>query len=273
MIKISTRSRRDVLLHLALVIALFLALFLAFFFLYLPWSTHHGETITVPKLAGMTTEELEDFLGDRDLRYEVSDCTFVAGLQPLTVISQYPREGAKVKQGRKIYVTITTATAPQVRMPKLTDLSYRSAEVTLRNYGLGLGNLTYKDDLAENAVLEQLFQGKKIEPGALIAKGSKVDLVVGNGLGNTSLDVPEVQGKSLDEAQLIIKGNDLNVGVILYEASGAAPGTVIRQRPEAGQGEKIRVGDVIDLWVAGRPEPSGEGGTPDNGGNEAPPEQ
>ncbi len=265
MIKISTRSTRDVLLHFALVLGLFLALFLAFFFVYLPWNTHHGETITVPKLGGMTTEELEDFLADRDLRYEVSDCTFVAGLQPLTVISQYPREGSKVKQGRKIYVTITTATAPQVRMPKLTDLSYRSAEVTLRNYGLVLGNLTYRNDLAENAVLEQQFQGKKIEPGTLIAKGSKVDLVVGDGLGNTELDVPDVAGKSLDEAQLIIKGSDLQVGTIIYESAGAAPGTVIRQRPVAGQGEKIRVGDVIDLWISGRPEPSGEGGTPDNG--------
>jgi beta-lactam-binding protein with PASTA domain len=270
MIKISTRSFRDVLLHFALVSGLFLALFLAFFFVYLPWSTHHGETITVPKLAGMTTEELEDFLSDRDLRYEVSDCTFVAGVQPLTVISQYPREGAKVKQGRKIYVTITTATAPQVRMPKLTDLSYRSAEVTLRNYGLVLGTLTYRNDLAENAVLEQLYQGKKIEPGTLIAKGSKIDLVVGDGLGNTELDVPDVTGKSLDEAQLIIKGSDLQVGTIIYEASGAAPGTVIRQRPVAGQGEKIRVGDVIDLWISGRSEPSGEDGAPEGGGGDPP---
>ena len=272
MIKISTRSTRDVLLHAALIACLLLALFLAFFFVYLPQNTHHGETITVPKLTGMTTEELENFLEERDLRYEVSDCTFVAGIQPLTVISQYPREGAKVKEGRKVYITITTATAPQVRMPKLTDLSYRSAEVTLRNYGLVIGNIAYRDDLAENAVLDQLYQGKKIEPGTLIAKGSTVDIVVGNGLGNTELDVPPLTGKTLDEAQLIIKGSDLNVGVVIYESSpGASPGTVIRQRPEAGQGDKIRVGDVIDIWVAGKPEPSSEGGTTENG--ETPPPQ
>lgn len=273
MIKISTRSRRDVFIHAALVVSLFLALFLAFFFLYLPWSTHHGETITVPKLSGMTTDEIEDFLAQRDLRYEVSDCTFVAGLQPLTVISQYPRENAKVKEGRKIYVTITTATAPQVRMPKLTDLSYRSAEVTLRNYGLVLGELIYKNDLAENAVLDQLFEGKKIAPGALIAKGSKVDLVVGDGLGNTSLDVPDVTGKLLEEAKLTIVGSDLQIGTILYQPSGQPAGTIVRQRPEAGQGDKIRVGDVIDLWVSGNPEPTGEGGNSDNGASEPPPNQ
>jgi eukaryotic-like serine/threonine-protein kinase len=175
------------------------------------------------------------------------------------VLTQYPPAGAKVKEGRKIYVTITALNAPQIKMPALTGLSQRNAESFLKSYGLLMGQITYRDDLAENIVLEQLYQGKKIEANALIPKGSKIDLVIGNGLGNTELDVPDVLGKTLEEAKALIVGSDLQVGLIQYDPeSTEAPGTIIRQNPSAGEGNKIRVGDIVDLWIAG-PEPPKDG--------------
>lgn len=259
MVKIATHSKRDVYIHLGIILCLLTILFLGFFLVYLPASTNHGETITVPNLKGMTTEEIEDFLDDRNLRFEVSDCTFVPGAQALEVLTQYPTAGAKVKEGRKIYVTITALNAPQIKMPALTGLSQRNAESFLKSYGLLMGQITYRDDLAENIVLEQLYQGKKIEANALIPKGSKIDLVIGNGLGNTELDVPDVLGKTLEEAKALIVGSDLQVGLIQYDPeSTEAPGTIIRQNPSAGEGNKIRVGDIVDLWIAG-PEPPKDG--------------
>lgn len=261
MVRIATHSKRDVYIHAGIIVCLLIILFLGFFFLYLPSSTNHGETITVPNLKGMTTEELEDFLDDRNLRFEVSDCTFVPGATALEVLTQYPQPGAKVKEDRKIYVTITALHAPQIKMPGLTGLSMRNAESFLRSYGLLMGQITYRDDLAENIVLEQLYQGKKIETNALIPKGAKIDLIVGNGLGNTELEVPDVMGKTLEEAKALIVGSDLQVGLIQYDPeSTEPPGTVVRQNPTAGDGNKIRVGDIVDLWIAG-PDPgkTGEG--------------
>ena len=40
---ISTKSKKDFYLHVAILVTLFLVLFFGFFFVYLPWSTHHGE--------------------------------------------------------------------------------------------------------------------------------------------------------------------------------------------------------------------------------------
>ena len=111
MAKISTQSRSDLFIHLGIIICSILVLFLGFFFIYLPFTTNHGEAITVPDLKKMNVMELEDFLDSRDLRYEVSDCTFVAGVTPLSVLAQYPLPGAKVKDGRKIYVTIVSNSA------------------------------------------------------------------------------------------------------------------------------------------------------------------
>ena len=119
--KISTQSRADLWVHIAIVLGLVAFLFLAFFFVYLPFTTNHGESVTVPELNGMSVKQLEDYLDERNLRYEISDCTFVAGAKPLTVVRQHPKPGMKVKAGRKIYIYITSLTAPDVKMPELED--------------------------------------------------------------------------------------------------------------------------------------------------------
>ncbi len=119
--KISTNSRTDLFVHISLVVALVVALFLGFFFLYLPFTTNHGQSITVPDLKGMSLEQIEDYLDERNLRYEIADCTFVVGAKPLSVIRQSPKSGMRVKEGRKIYVYITTLSAPNVKMPQLID--------------------------------------------------------------------------------------------------------------------------------------------------------
>ncbi len=254
--KISTNSKKDVYTHVAIIILLLMVLFFGFFFVYLPWSTNHGEAITVPSLKGLTMEEAEDLLDDRNLDYEVTDSTFMAGLKPLTVLSQYPLENSKVKQGRKIYLTINTETAPMIKLPKLTEMSVKSAEQQLLVAGLLKPNLEYQDDIRENEVLEVKYEGTKIDAGTLIAKGSKVTLVVGNGTGDIEIAVPCVEGKSLDEAKLIITGSGLQVGTIIYDEAAPEPaGTVFRQNPTCEAGGKIRTGELIDIWVAG-PQPN-----------------
>jgi len=252
MTKISTQSRSDFFIHLGIIISLILVFFLGFFFIYLPFTTNHGEAITVPDLKRKSVEELEDFLDKRDLRYEVSDCTFVANMSPLTILAQYPLPGAKVKEGRKIYVTVVSRTAPLIKMPKLTDMTLRSAEMLLKSVGLERGNLSYVPDMAQNAVLRQMYNGGVIEPGKPIAKGSKIDLELGEGLGTAQFEAPSAIGMPLDEAKIVIIGAGLKIGqqMEVPAEEGQAPGSVVKQNPEAGN--KVRIGDVIDLWVTPR---------------------
>jgi eukaryotic-like serine/threonine-protein kinase len=251
MAKISTHNKQDLLIHIGIIACLFIAFFLAFFFVYLPWSTNHGQTITVPKLQGMKTSDLEDYLDDQDLRMEVSDCVFVAGAEPLTVKSHYPKAGALVKEGRKIYVTIYSDRAPLIHMPKVTDLSLHSAEMQLQQVGLQKGQINFKPDLAENTVLEQIYNGSKIEPGTMIRKGSMVDLVVGNGIGSSQIDIPNVEGQLFEDAELVINGSELLVGSIIYDEKSSKPaGTIIKQNPVSGG--KTLEGTFIDLWIAGK---------------------
>lgn len=246
---LKAQTRSDVIAHLVLIIGLAALLLLGFFYLYLPLTTNHGQTITVPDLNGMRVTEIEDFLAQSDLDYFIEDSSYTPGAKPLTVFSQYPQAGAKVKNGRKIYLSIYASTPPMVKMPNLLGRSLMNAQSELESYGLLLGEVEYVPDLQQNAVLKQLYRRQTIAEGGRVPKGSRIDLVVGDGLGTQEFDVPDLKGKPLDEAEVELSGNGLQVGAIVYdEASTEAPGTILRQKPEAGN--KIRTGDVVDVWVA-----------------------
>jgi beta-lactam-binding protein with PASTA domain len=147
---------------------------------------------------------------------------------------------------------------PLIKMPKLIEGSVKNAEMILKNYDLNLGEIRYVPDLAENSILRQFVNGREIKPGEPVAKGSRIDLEVGNGLGNTELDVPSLVGMPIDEATMLVTGQGLQIGSVIYmEApNGELDGIVLKQRPIAGDSvkTKIRTGELIDIWVAG-PQP------------------
>ena len=242
----------DVLLHLLLIAALGAALVLGFFYVYLPITTHHGETIVVPKITGMNLADLTSYLDERKLAYFVDDSSYAPGTRPLTVLTQEPAPGEKVKQDRKIYISVAMRRPPVIKMPKLTDGSVKNAQLILKSYDLEIGQIKLVPNVAQNAVLKQLLNGREIAPGAPIAKGTKVDLEVGDGLGNTEFALPNLVNMPEDEARTLLAGQHLEVGEVFKQPTeaGQTPGTVVRQRPAATEGATIRMGQLVDLWVA-----------------------
>jgi beta-lactam-binding protein with PASTA domain len=226
-------------------------LVLVFFYFYLPVVTNHGESITVPDIVGLEYTDLEEFLTDRDLRYEInSDSGYSSEYPPLSVLKQYPESGQKVKENRKIFLTLNAINPPEVRMPNLVDGSLKNAEMVLESYGLIRGEIIYEPDPARNAVLDQLYNGETIREGTQIPKGSLIDLVVGDGIGRQIFEMPDAVGLDVEEAKILILGSSLNVGEIFYmDEEEEIPGTVINQRPESGV--MVRIGRSVDLWVAG----------------------
>jgi eukaryotic-like serine/threonine-protein kinase len=249
---LQARTQRDVFMHLLIIIALAVILVLSFFYLYLPSTTNHGETIEVPALVGMQVNAMESQLNERGLQYLVSDSTFDPSKPPLTVVLQSPDPGSMVKEGRKIYVTVTTGTPPNVKMPRLLGRSFLNAQTELENHGLALGEVQRIPDLQVNTVLKQIYRGSEIKEGSDIPKGTRIDLVVGDGLGVQEFDVPSLVGLPLDEAEFALTGQGLQVGSIVYEnRTDKELGTVFKQVPAPGPGRTIRVGEVIDLWIVG----------------------
>jgi len=242
----------DVLLHFFLIAVVGVLLVLGFFYVYLPITTHHGETIVVPKVTGMSVDNLNNFLGERDLAYFIDDSTYAAGLHPGTVLTQEPAPGEKVKQDRKIYISVAMSRPPVIKMPRLVDGSLKNAQLVLKSYDLEIGQIKLVPRVDQNMVLKQLVNGKEIAPGAPIVKGSKVDLEVGDGLGNQEFAMPNLVNMPEDEARTLLAGQHLEVGEVFKQPAeeGQTPGTVVRQRPVASPDATIRMGQLVDLWVA-----------------------
>lgn len=238
------------LINIGIMVSIVVVMILTFFYYYLPKTTRHGESITVPSLVGMNLSELDQFLGTRELRYQVNDSSYSGDVKPFTILNQNPAPGSKVKQNRKIYVTVSSKIPPIVKMPKLKDKSLREAEMLLKSYGLDM-DVTYEPSPYSNLVLDQQFNNKTIEEGASIAKGSKIKLVVGNGTGTDKIEIPDLVGMPLDEAKISAAVLELQIEVFKTEFSpDHAPGTIIRQKPSTGSGRTMNRGEVIDLWVA-----------------------
>lgn len=242
----------DVAKHLVLVLGAAALLVLGFFYVYLPVTTHHGETITVPKVTGMNVADLEKYLDERNLAYFVDDSSYNPGIRPFTVLTQDPAPGEKVKEGRKIYLQVAMKRPPVIKMPKLVDGSVKNAQLILQSYDLVVGQIKLVPNLAQNAVLKQFVNGKEIMPGAPVAKGTRIDLEVGDGLGNQEFPVPNLVNMPQDEAVTLLVGQGLQKGEVFEVAAeeGQTAGTVVRQRPVPVPDATIRMGQLVDLWIA-----------------------
>lgn len=235
------------LLHAIASVTIIILIGVIYFYAYLPNSTNHGETITVPNIEGLDIKKVEEFLVKHDLRFEVNDSSYSSQYPPLTVLKQYPAAGSKVKENRKIYVSVNRVNPPTVPMPDLINGSLINAEAVLKGSELKRGRIQLVKGPWLNLVQEMKIKGNTVAPNVRVPKGTVVDLVVMDG-GSMYLPTPNVLQSSYEDAEFNIKGSLLSVGnVVLAGDTTGGKAVVIKQKPSPG--ENIRVGDVVDLWV------------------------
>lgn len=243
-------SLKKILTNLLVIIILTVLLGFAFLKIYLPYYTHHGETVSVPDLSGYEFQEAVQLLEDSDLQFEVSvDSGFSADLPALAILKQIPEASDQVKTGRKIYLTLNARNAPLIKMPNLLNMPLKNVQEILSNIGLVRGDIVYVPDIGINVVLEQRYRGVTVKEGFEIPKGATIDLVVGDGMGNQLLLVPELTGLEEEEAEFLILGSGLRVGNKNYSSTDSVPpGRVFLQSPPAGM--QVRTGELINIWIS-----------------------
>ena len=149
---------------------------------WLKSTTHHGDFVEVPDLAKLSVTEMREVLEAADLRYEVVDsANFNPDYPRFSIIEQNPPAGNKVKQNRKIYVTVNPSGYKKVSVPDIIQVTRRNATSMLRAVGLDVDEVTYIDELGKDMVYRIRYQGKYINPGDKLPKTSKIELVCGNG--------------------------------------------------------------------------------------------
>jgi beta-lactam-binding protein with PASTA domain len=216
--------------------------------------TRHGQARPVPSFIGLTKEKTAELAKKSKLRYEIIDSVYTAAVPRGCVVEQNPEPGFKVKKWRNVILTINAFSPEMVAVPNLVDLPIRQALALIESSGLKLGETRYRPDLSINVVLGQSYNGKKINEGDSLQKGSVIDLIVGKGLSNQRTSVPDLIGMLLEPAKTQILISSLSLGTYVYDntilnAADTLKAFVYKQNPEYREDATIQLGSAIYLWL------------------------
>ncbi len=142
----------------------------------------------------------------------------------------------------------------RVIMPTVTGVSLRQARAILETYGLKLGKIFYKPDIAVNNVLQQMLNDTIIQSGSMVIKGSSIDLVLGRGLSEQTTIVPRLIGVDVLNAKELLADRYLNYGAIVYDKSIVSGldslfAFVWKQWPDVTEEVRLQLGSNVDIWV------------------------
>lgn len=250
-------SKKPLWVNLLIAIGL-VALLALLFFGTLDFFTRHGEVIAVPSVTGKSFEQAKKELEAKGFEVVIQDSVYRDTIAALAVVKQFPEAEASVKVNRTVYLTVNRAVAPEVVMPNLVGMSLRNAAIVLRQFGLKLGDTTYRPDFAKNSILSQLMNSKEIKPGTKLPMGTPISLVLGSGLSDIDMSVPDLFGMTYGEAASFLSTTGISFGakVLDPDVKDTASAYIYRQSPDRNTPDfrvnRIRQGQMIDVWLSAK---------------------
>jgi eukaryotic-like serine/threonine-protein kinase len=214
----------------------------------------HGRQTKVPKVVGMTPREAENALESGGLVFEEADRFYSADIPVGRILSQVPSPGEQVRRGW--HVRVAESMGPQrVTIPDLTGDSERSAEINIRRRGLEMGTMAVASlpDRTPDQIVAQSPPANAVNVSA-----PKVSMLVAAAEDRKSYVMPDLRGRTEDEAVNTIVGAGLKAGSITSQSSPEGDanspetlpaGTRMVVRTIPGAGQRVYEGQSVNLEV------------------------
>jgi beta-lactam-binding protein with PASTA domain/predicted Ser/Thr protein kinase len=222
---------------IALIVLALLALAIGAWLLLTPDKTR------VPDVVGKRSGTAAQILQNRG--FEVDVVPIQSDTVPEDrVAGQRPDPGTEAEEGS--LVTITVSSGPgEATVPLVQGLPADEAADRLREAGFkSEQRREFSDSVRSGRVIETTPP-----EGTSVRRGSTVTLVVSR--GKEKVAVPDVEGRSREEAERLLRDADLQPAVTEREDADADPRTVLEQDPAAGT--RVAKGRTVDLVVAKAP--------------------
>jgi len=218
--------------------------------------TRHGESITLPDLKGKLLQDAKAQMDDTNLELYILDSLYFPKKEAFAILKQDPPANSKVKENRKIYVTVNASVPPPIAVPDIWGKDKDFAKRLLRARGLAVNpEIEYEPDPARNTVLQVKYRGEQLqrpekEKPTKVPKGSELTLVVAKG-SSSSMTVPKFTCRTVDEARFQLETYELQLGSIIADetVTDEASAYIYRQVPDYSLGDIISIGDYVDVWV------------------------
>ncbi len=208
-------------------------------------TTEAKDTVTVPKVEGMTKDEAIKALNEVGLGYKqvVQSSKTVA---KDTVISQGTKAGAKVAKNTQIILTISGGEeVVNTTVPSVTGDSESDAREKLESAGFKVSvDYDYSSTVDEGKVI-------KASPSGSVAQGTTITITVSRGKQIKNVTMANLVGKTESEARQWLENNGLKANVSYTSTSGTY-GYVVSS--DYSEGTSVPEGTTVTITVSHKQE-------------------
>jgi len=196
------------------------------------------DTVQVPNLIGLDRDAAIQIVNEANL--SVGTVTERSSpTRPGTVIGQTPESYARAPVGTTVDLIVSKVN--KTKVPNLIGIELENALKLIENASLTVGDIAEMESVSTpRTVISQ-----SITAGATVSTGSKIDLVIAK---PEETKVPNILGKTLEEAQSALEAAKLRTGRVGYEESGQPPNVVIKQSPEPNTA--VPSNETVDLTLS-----------------------
>ncbi len=200
--------------------------------------------VKMPNVVGLKRDQAQSELTAAGFTVKPPDMQYHPTAPEGTVLQQSPPPGTRAPQGLGVTLAVS-AGQRRAQVPEVAGKSIDGATAALVAAGFEVGEVT--EQPAGNARGEVIFSTPTA--GSSVVLPASVALIISS--GTSGIRVPDLTGRSLDEARGAIVELNLELGVVVVDsASTRAPGTVLQQIPPAG--DFVAAGSAVSLTVARR---------------------
>lgn len=184
-------------------------------------TTEDPNKMEVPDFSELTWEQIEMKYPKLNIKpdYQYSDSVPEGGF-----IAQEPSAGTKIDKSDKITVTVSSG-SKLVEIDDYTGRNIDDARTLLEKQGLKCEVVSVdSEDVTRNCIVKTVPAARE-----MVEKGTTVTCYVSLGAPEQEIKVPDMVGKSIEQATALAEENGIGLSIGYDNNSDKEPGTVISQ--------------------------------------------
>lgn len=219
----------------------FLLAYLLVFFLVFPGRVVERDA-AVPSVVGLQWDDAVRRLESEGFRVGTGEQVYHAVQPKQTVLEQNPRAGSVEPRGARVLLDVSLGQR-QARIPRLTGLDVRTAQLALEREGFTTGDVIMEpSEMPRGQVIESVPAEGELAtlPAAVRLRASA---------GPATIEVPELVGRPYPEARAMLEQLGLTTGRAIIDSTVlGTPGMIVSQSPAPRT--TVRAGSSVRLTVA-----------------------
>lgn len=194
----------------------------------------------VPSVVGLLFDDAEQELIRKGFKPERGETRFHGTAPRMTVLEQNPPPGSRELVGARVTLAVSGG-QQMATVPTLAGMTREQAEVVLETAGFSVGEIIEQPSRQPRGEIVDSRPGA----GSQAPMATPVALVLSG--GPSTVRVPDLVGRNVGEARMLLEQIGLAVGDVTTEGAGGS--IVVGQSPQAGS--SVPAGSRVDLRVAG----------------------